>query len=50
MAIICFAVAVLYAIFASAEIQPWAADEPVEENQQNMVENLKTTKNYNNLP
>ncbi|XP_060871566.1 probable vesicular glutamate transporter eat-4 [Metopolophium dirhodum] len=50
MAIIYFAVAVLYAIFSSAETQPWAADEPVEENQQNMVENLKTTKNYNNLP
>ncbi|KAL4084302.1 hypothetical protein QTP88_028127 [Uroleucon formosanum] len=38
MAIICFAVAAFYAIFASAEIQPWAADEPVEENQQNMKE------------
>lgn len=46
MAIICFAVAAFYAIFASAEIQPWAADEPVEENQQNMVEK---TINYNNL-
>jgi len=38
MTTICFALAVLYAIFASAEPQPWA-DEPVEENQQNMVEN-----------
>ena len=39
MAIICFAVSVLYAIYASGELQPWAADEPVKENQQNMVEN-----------
>lgn len=38
MAIICFAVAVLYAIFASGEQQPWA-EELVEENQQNMMEN-----------
>jgi len=29
----------LYSIFGSAEIQPWAADKPVEENQQNLVEN-----------
>jgi len=32
-------VAVLYVIFASAELQPWAADEPDEENHQNIVEN-----------
>jgi len=38
LGIVCFATAVFYAVFASAEIQPWA-DEPVEENQQNMVEN-----------
>jgi len=38
MTIICFAVAVLYAIYASAELQPWA-DESVEENQQNVIEN-----------
>ncbi|KAL4142146.1 hypothetical protein QTP88_004663 [Uroleucon formosanum] len=38
MAIICFGAAVLYAIFASAELQPWA-DEPVEKNQKNIVEN-----------
>ncbi|XP_060871498.1 probable vesicular glutamate transporter eat-4 [Metopolophium dirhodum] len=38
MMIIYFAAAVLYAIFASAELQPWA-DEPVEEIQQNIVEN-----------
>jgi len=31
--------ALLYAIFASAELQPWAADKPEEENQQNIVEN-----------
>jgi len=34
-------VAILYAIFASAELQPWAADEP-EQNQQNIVENDNT--------
>jgi len=39
MMIICFTVAVLYANFASVELQPWAADEPEEENQQNIVEN-----------
>jgi len=39
MALICFVVAALYAIFASAEPLPWAADEPLEENQQNTVEN-----------
>jgi len=38
MTIIYFAAAVLYAIFASAELQPWA-DESVEEIQQNIVEN-----------
>jgi len=38
MSIICFGAAVLYTIFASAELQPWA-DEPIEENQQNIVEN-----------
>ncbi|XP_003244469.2 probable vesicular glutamate transporter eat-4 [Acyrthosiphon pisum] len=47
MMIICFAAAVFYAIFASAELQPWA-DESVEENQQNIVENDNI--NYNNLP
>jgi len=31
-------VAVFYAIFASAAVQPWA-DDPIEENQQNMIEN-----------
>ncbi|KAL5242243.1 hypothetical protein ACI65C_009653 [Semiaphis heraclei] len=39
MMIICFTVAVLYANFASVELQPWAADESEEENQQNIVEN-----------
>jgi len=29
----------LYLIFGSAEIQPWAANKPEEENQQNLVEN-----------
>jgi len=43
MAIICIMVAVLYAVFGSVELQPWAADNPVEENQQNVVEN-------NNIP
>ncbi|KAL5242242.1 hypothetical protein ACI65C_009652 [Semiaphis heraclei] len=38
-AIMCFLMAVLYANFASADLQPWAADEPEEENQQNIVEN-----------
>jgi len=38
LTIICFAVAVFYAIFGSAELQPWA-DESVEENQQNVIEN-----------
>jgi len=38
---------VFYAIFASAEVQPWG-DEPVEENQQNIVEN--DNGNYNKLP
>ncbi|XP_025196134.1 vesicular glutamate transporter 2-like [Melanaphis sacchari] len=37
MAIVCLAMAILYAIFASAEIQPWATDKPVE--QQNIIEN-----------
>ncbi|XP_060870372.1 vesicular glutamate transporter 2-like [Metopolophium dirhodum] len=46
MGTICFAVAVFYDIFASAEVQPWAADNSVEENQQIMVE----SNNYNNLP
>lgn len=36
MAVICLAAAVVYAIFATAELQPWAVDE---EGQQNMVEN-----------
>ncbi|KAL4084155.1 hypothetical protein QTP88_027988 [Uroleucon formosanum] len=46
MGTICFAVAVFYDIFASAEVQPWAAENPVEENRQIMVE----INNYNNLP
>ncbi|XP_022164552.1 probable vesicular glutamate transporter eat-4 [Myzus persicae] len=39
-----FAVAVFYDIFASADVQPWAANNPVEGNQQLMVE----INNYNN--
>jgi len=29
----------LYSIYGSAEIQPWAADRPVEDSQRNLVEN-----------
>ncbi|CAI6343493.1 unnamed protein product [Macrosiphum euphorbiae] len=47
VSIICFAAAAFYAVFASAEVQPWG-DEPVEENQQNIVEN--DSRNYNKLP
>jgi len=36
VAVICLAVAVFYAIFGSAEIQPWAEDKPLKENQRNM--------------
>jgi len=39
LAVVCLALATSYAIFASAEIQPWAADKPVEENQQDIIEN-----------
>jgi hypothetical protein len=39
LAVACLALATSYAIFASAEIQPWAADKPVEENQENIIEN-----------
>jgi len=46
MGTICFAVAVFYDIFASAEVQPWAADNSEEENHQIMV----GSNNYNNLP
>jgi len=46
MGTICFAVAVFYDIFASAEVQPWAAENPVEENRRIIVE----INNYNNLP
>lgn len=39
MAVICLTMATFYDILGSAEIQPWADDKPVEENQQNLVEN-----------
>jgi len=39
MAVICLTMATFYDILGSAEIQPWAEDKPVEENQQNLVEN-----------
>jgi hypothetical protein len=39
MAVICLAMATCYGIFASAEVQPWAADRSVEENQQDIIEN-----------
>jgi len=39
MAVLCLTMGTLYAVFGSAEIQPWAADKPVEEIQQNLVEN-----------
>jgi len=39
MAIVCLAMAMPYAIFASAEIPTWTADKPVEENQQDIIEN-----------
>jgi len=38
-AAICLTLGKLYLIFGSAEIQPWAANIPGEENQQNLVEN-----------
>lgn len=40
MAVISLAMAVFYAIFASAELQPWAFDKPVKENQRNMQEEV----------
>lgn len=39
MAVKYLAVALFYANYASAKLQPWA-DEPVEENQRNMIENV----------
>ncbi|CAH1712313.1 probable vesicular glutamate transporter eat-4 isoform X1 [Aphis gossypii] len=39
MAVLCLTMGTLYAVFGSAEIQPWSADKPVEEIQQNLVEN-----------
>jgi len=38
-AVICLTLGKLYLTFGSAEIQPWAANIPGEENQQNLVEN-----------
>ncbi|XP_026812701.1 vesicular glutamate transporter 1-like [Rhopalosiphum maidis] len=38
MAVVCLAMATCYGIFASAEVQPWAADRSVEENQQDIIE------------
>ncbi|XP_016664263.1 probable vesicular glutamate transporter eat-4 [Acyrthosiphon pisum] len=38
--VISLAVAVFYAIFASAELQPWAVDKPVKENQRNIQEEV----------
>jgi len=40
MAVINVGVAVFYAIFASAELQPWALDNPVRENQRNIQEEI----------
>jgi hypothetical protein len=39
MAIVCLAMAMSYAIFASVEMLTWAADKPVEESQQDIIEN-----------
>jgi len=39
MAVMCLTMTTVYAIFGSAEIQPWAADKPVELNQQNTGKN-----------
>ncbi|XP_060871214.1 probable vesicular glutamate transporter eat-4 isoform X2 [Metopolophium dirhodum] len=41
--VISLAVAAFYAIFASAELQPWAVDKPVKENQRNMQEEVNLT-------
>jgi len=39
MAVKYLAVALFYANYASAKLQPWA-DDPVEETQRNMIENV----------
>ncbi|XP_016662575.1 vesicular glutamate transporter 1 isoform X2 [Acyrthosiphon pisum] len=41
--VISLAMAVFYAIFASAELQPWAVDIPVKENQRNIQEEVNLT-------
>lgn len=39
MAVMCLTMATVYTTFGLAEIQPWAADNPVELNQQNTGKN-----------